>query len=77
MAEYSREESISMANIARVAKLDGEAMKTIAVITLLYLQARFVAVSIGHIRVLSPRRELLTDLPVATLFQHENIPLRL
>ncbi len=45
MADYSREENISMGNIARAAKLDSEAMKTIATMTMLYLPATFVAVS--------------------------------
>jgi hypothetical protein len=45
LAEYSREESISMGNIARATKLDSEAMKTIAIMTMLYLPATFVAVS--------------------------------
>ncbi len=45
MADYSREENISMSNIARAAKLDSEAMKTIATMTMLYLPATFVAVS--------------------------------
>ena len=45
MTEYGREESISMGNIARAAKLDSEAMKTIATLTMVYLPATFVAVS--------------------------------
>jgi len=45
LAEYSREENISMGNMARAAKLDSEAMKTIAIMTMLYLPATFTAVS--------------------------------
>ena len=45
LAEYGREENINMGKIARATKLDSQAMKIIAIMTMLYLPATFVAVS--------------------------------
>ena len=45
LAEDSWEENISMGTMAKATKVDNEAMKTISIMTMMYLPAMFVAVS--------------------------------
>ena len=45
MAEHSNEENHQVKDIAEASQRDSEAMKTIAIMTMFYLPASFVAVS--------------------------------
>ncbi len=64
VADYSREENISMGNIARATKLDSEAMRTIATMTMLYLPPTFVAVSFRASSLPSHTRDTNGSLPL-------------
>ena len=48
LAEQNREEAVVMADIARETRKDSFAMKTIAIVTMVYLPGAFVSVSVSE-----------------------------